>query len=80
MPRALKKDKLGGFYSAIETVKDGYAYDDRYNFTEKIFDCPVIWVISNTLPDFSLLSRDRWKLWEITDDKELTSIDINDFI
>jgi hypothetical protein len=80
MPRALKKDKLGGFYSAIETVKDGYAYDDRYTFTEKNFDCPVIWVMSNTLPDFSLLTRQRWKVWEITGDKELIPIDINDLI
>lgn len=67
MPRALKKDKLGGFYSAIETIKDGYAYDDRYTFTEKIFDCPNIWVTTNMLPEFSLLSKDRWKLWEIVD-------------
>jgi hypothetical protein len=80
MPRALKKDKLWGFYAAIETVKDGYSYDDRYTFTEKTFDCPVIWVISNTLPDFSLLSRDRWKLWEITESRELSALNINDVI
>ena len=66
MPRALKKDKLGGFYSAIETIKDGYAYDDRYTFKEKIFDCPNIWIFSNMLPDFELLSKDRWKIWIVT--------------
>ena len=75
MPRALKKDKLGGFYSAIESVKDGYAYDDRYTFTEKIFDCPNIWVTSNSLPEFNLLSKDRWRIWEVNQDKELVPYD-----
>ena len=68
MPRAFKKDKLGGFYAAIETIKDGYAYDTRYSFKEKIFDCPNIWVFTNTLPNFDFMSKDRWKIWEITED------------
>lgn len=68
MPRAFKKDRLGGFYAAIETIKDGYAYDKRYQFREKIFDCPNIWVFTNTLPDFDFMSKDRWKVWEITAD------------
>lgn len=71
MPRAMKKDKLGGFYSAIETCKDGYAYDDRYTFREKIFDCPNIWVFTNVLPEFELLSSDRWQVFEITSDFKL---------
>lgn len=68
MPKAYKKDKLGGLYSAIETIKDGYAYDDRYHFQEKIFDCPNIWVFTNTLPDLDLLSKDRWVIWGVTTD------------
>ena len=35
MPRAMNKDRLYGFFAAVETIKDGYAYDDRYNFKEK---------------------------------------------
>lgn len=70
MPRGLKKDKLGGFYSAIETIKDGYAYDDRYRFQEKVFDSPNIWVFTNFLPEMSLLSRDRWKIHCINEDYE----------
>lgn len=65
MPRALKKDKLWGFYSAIETIKDGYAYDDRYRFREKIFDCPNIWIFSNIIPELKLLSADRWKIFTV---------------
>jgi len=65
MPRSMNKDRLFGFYSAIETIKDGYAYDDRYAFKEKVFDCPQIWIFTNTLPDFNMLSIDRWIIWEI---------------
>lgn len=72
MPRAMNKDKLLGFYTGIESVKDGYAYDDRYRFVEKVFDCPNIWIFSNQLPDESLLSGDRWKIWEVNENtKEL---------
>lgn len=73
MPRALKKDKLSGFFGAIESIKNGYAYDDRYNFTEKIFDSPNIWVFTNSYPDVTLLSPDRWRCWSVTDDKKLKS-------
>lgn len=65
MPRAINKERLNGFYSAVETIKDGYAYDDRYKFKEDFFDCPNIWVFTNTLPDKILLSKDRWKIWEV---------------
>jgi len=71
MPRSLNKDRLYQFYSAIETIKDGYAYDDRYNFKEKVFDCPNIWIFSNNLPDLEMLSADRWRIWEINDQYEL---------
>lgn len=65
MPRCMNKKSLYGFFSALEEVKNGYAWDDRYKFTEKIFDCPNIWLFTNELPDKNLLSEDRWKLWEV---------------
>lgn len=71
MPRAMKQDKLYGFYSAIEMIKDGYCYDDRYHFKEKHFDCPNIWIFTNTLPSVDFLSRDRWVYWKINDSLEL---------
>lgn len=69
MPRCMKKEKLFGFYSGVEMLKDGYAYDDRHAFKEKVFDCPNIYIFSNTLPDTSLLSADRWRVWVIKDYK-----------
>lgn len=71
MPRAQNKDRLYGLYGAVETIKDGYAYDDRYHFKEKVFDCPVIWIFTNLLPEMSMLSKDRWKVWRVDEDYEL---------
>ena len=65
MPRAIRKEKLFQLFSAIESIKNGYAYDDRYSFKEEYFDCPCVWIFSNKLPDQSLLTRDRWKFWQI---------------
>lgn len=65
MPRAINKERLSNFWSAIESIKDGYAYDDRYSFKEKIFGSPQIFVFMNTQPEQSYLSSDRWKLWKI---------------
>ncbi len=65
MPRSMNKDRLYGFYSAIETIKDGYCYDDRYEFKERVFDCPNVWIFTNTYPNINFLSKDRWKIWSI---------------
>lgn len=71
MPRSMNKERLGGFYSAIEMLKDGYAYDDRYSFKEKVFDSPNIWIFTNDLPNTGYASRDRWKVWCISEDYKL---------
>lgn len=69
MPRAIKQENMGEMYGALETLKDGFAYDDRYTYKEKVFDSPNVWVFTNTLPDLSFLSRDRWLFWEVVDKK-----------
>lgn len=72
MPRAIRKDKLYQLISGLETIKDGYCFDTRYSFKEKVFDCPNIWVFSNKLPDKSLLSNDRWIIWTVKDRELIT--------
>lgn len=69
MPRALKKDKQFQILGAIETIKDGYAFDTRYKYREENFDCPVIWVFSNKLPDQTHLSKDRWLIWTVVNNE-----------
>lgn len=71
MPRGMKKDKLGDFYSGIEVIKNGVAYDKRYNAKKIRFDRPRIFVFSNALPEFSLMSKDRWRVHTINENKEL---------
>ncbi|MBA7675972.1 hypothetical protein ES703_84211 [subsurface metagenome] len=66
MPRAMKKDRLGDFYSGIEVIKNGVAYDKRYKGTKKRFDRPRVFVFTNVLPAFKLMSLDKWVIWAIT--------------
>lgn len=65
MPRGMKKDKLGDFYSGIEVIKNGVAYDKRYSAKKIRFDRPRIIVFTNMMPNLDLMSKDRWALWEI---------------
>lgn len=75
MPRAINKENLAQMYSALETIKGGYAWDIRYKFQEKYFDCPNIFVFTNVYPDTTQLSKDMWRFWEIKD-KELHQMEI----
>lgn len=78
MPRAINKEKLYQFFSAIETLKSGYCYDDRYKFQKRLFDRPRICLFTNVMPDLSLLSRDMWKIWEVSEDHKLVSVELED--
>lgn len=68
MPRAMTKERLYGMWSAVETIKSGYVYDMRNKYKEWDFDSPTIWVFTNEEPDRSLLSGDRWEMWDMTFD------------
>jgi hypothetical protein len=67
MPRAIAKNKLHQLYGAIESIKSGYCYDERYEFKDRYFNCPNIFIFSNVPPDLDLLSVDRWVIWTIKD-------------
>jgi len=76
MPRAMKKEKLNQFYMGIESLKDGQLYDKRYKGSFKYIDEPNIIIFTNTMPDLTFLSRDRWKLWGVKKrDKMLYKLD-----
>lgn len=74
MPRALKKDKLYSFYSAIETLKSGFLFDLRYKGRVKHIDRPVVWVFTNNIPNRKYLSQDMWKFYKIVN-KDLVEYD-----
>jgi len=71
MPRAMKKDKLRGMYSALEQIKKGKLFDVRYKYKSIWIETPQVIVFTNTLPDYSYLSNDRWDIYTINDDMEL---------
>jgi len=79
MPRCSKKDKLFQMFGAVETIKQGYTYDDRYSFKKRWFDRPRIFIFTNDPPDQSFLSRDMWKFWTINDKNELVTYNPNEY-
>lgn len=60
LPRALTRKQQKDIYAAAETIKNGYAYDDRYEWKFRYFNAPKIVIFTNVMPDSELLSPDRW--------------------
>lgn len=71
IPRAANNVSKHAIYGAIEELKNGYVFDDRYHFKDKWIEPPHVWVFSNTQPEAFLLSSDRWRFWTINDRHEL---------
>lgn len=69
MPRAMKKDKLFDFYSGIECLKNGQVYDKRYKFKKRRMNRPRVFIFTNNVPPESMMSRDRWDVWQVLDRK-----------
>ncbi len=71
MPRAMKKDKLAGFYSGLECLKNGYVYDKRYAAKRRRFDRPQVIVFTNVVPNWEFMSTDRWEPYTMTPEHDL---------
>lgn len=71
LPRSMDQRELHGMYRALEQIKDGHVYELRNRYQEWWFDSPQIWVFCNTLPQNGYLSKDRWKIWEIDEERRL---------
>lgn len=71
LPRGTSRNNENTMYSAIEEIKNGYCYDDRYHFKREMFEPPHIWVFTNCPPNTDLLSRDRWHMWTISSNQHL---------
>lgn len=71
LPKAMRKHSLNEMFTAIESIKDGFAFDTRYKYKEKIFDCPNIWVFGNIQLNINYLTEDRWKFWKVTEEFSL---------
>lgn len=81
VPRGLDKKQMRNFFAAMETIKSGYAFDDRYHFKEKWFGTPHIFIFTNKYPDLNLLTMDRWVIHDMDyESKTMNRINWNEAI
>lgn len=74
LPRGMDKKDMSRLFVALEVIKGGKAYDDRYTNKKCFIDSPCIWVFTNVLPKMDILSQDRWKIWKIDEEDELKKV------
>lgn len=56
-------------WSSIESLLGCEVKETRYSSKKIRFMKPHVWVFCNHVPDLSKLSPNRWKLWEVRDNK-----------
>ena len=57
----------GDIYAAIEGIKNGHFVNTKYKCKTVLMQSPHIWIFTNSKPNLSFMSVDRWHLWEIVD-------------
>ena len=72
-------EEMREIYTALETIKSGYAYDERYSWKDVQFKPPKLVVFANKYPDFNWLSKDRWTVYTIQH-RNLVKQDVNEII
>nr|QXP07672.1 MAG: replication associated protein [Arizlama virus] len=65
LARAMPKNKLDEMWAACEKIKDGKVYDLRYSYKEWVFEPPTVWVMTNSWPQTTCLSKGRWRFWKL---------------
>jgi len=63
LPRAMPKNSMHGFTTAVEQFKKGKVVDGRNHYKAWWFNTPSVWVFSNSEPPLKDLSKDRWIVW-----------------
>jgi len=72
MPRVMKMDEMHNLIGAIETIKGGRFVDYRHKSSAIIrIEKPRVFVFTNKGIDLTLYSKDRFKIWRITEKLEL---------
>lgn len=67
LPRADTIQQKKAMWMAMETIKNGYLYDKRYEFKEKWIAPPKMLVFCNEWPPEEVLTQDRWRKFYIDD-------------
>lgn len=66
LPRADTIQQKKAMWMAMETIKNGYLYDKRYNFREMWIEPPKMLILANERPPRDVLTRDRWREYYIS--------------
>lgn len=53
-------------YGAIEQIKNGLIFSGKYEGAQLVFNSPHVIVFANIPPDYSAMSADRWKVYDIS--------------
>lgn len=69
--RAFPPLKIYQLYMSIEKLKDGRVREDRNVNRKERIEPPFILIFTNYIPDVSVLSYDRWKVFKINTVTEL---------
>lgn len=69
LPRDINNEFIS--YEAIEMIKDGLISNNKFECGSFICNSPHIIVMGNTLPLFRKLTKDRWVVYTINQNKEL---------
>lgn len=66
LPRADTIQQKKAMWMAMETIKNGYLYDKRYEFKEQWREPPKMVVFCNEDVPVEVLSKDRWRRYYLT--------------
>lgn len=75
-----RKSKDYDISACIEDVKNGKITATKYNGMTMYFDEPHVVIFANYLPKPGELSLDRWRVYEVTSDYQLASINIKEML
>lgn len=64
IPRTIE-GKIDYLYEILESVKNGMIFSGKYESKTKIFNPPHVIVFSNFPPNQSMLSADRWAIYDL---------------
>lgn len=64
-PKCVTKANIPRVFAAIESIKNGHVYDDRYKYQFRYMDPPKVCVFGNFEPNKTMLSKDRWDIMKV---------------
>lgn len=78
LPKSQGKDeRLQDTFSAIEELKNGWVETAMYGKSEDLLmEPPHVWVFSNQWPNLKLATADKWAVWHLDENNEMSRIGI----